>query len=83
MKKVELGRTGRKVSQVSLGCMTMGTATDERTSARILDAYLDDGGDFLDTSVSTNLLRDGQNCKLALDLPVCPGSYVRHRVSSG
>ncbi|MBB5855469.1 aldo/keto reductase [Amycolatopsis umgeniensis] len=50
MEKVELGRTGRKVSQVSLGCMTMGTATDERTSARILDAYLDDGGDFLDTA---------------------------------
>ncbi|MFI5562521.1 aldo/keto reductase [Amycolatopsis japonica] len=27
-----------------------GHATDERTSARILDAYLDDGGDFLDTA---------------------------------
>ncbi len=50
MKKVQLGRTGRMVSQVSLGCMTMGTDTDERTSARILDAYLDDGGDFLDTA---------------------------------
>lgn len=50
MKKVELGRTGRMVSQVSLGCMTMGTDTDEHTSARILDAYLDDGGDFLDTA---------------------------------
>lgn len=50
MKKVELGRTGRQVSQVSLGCMTMGTSTDEQTSARILDAYLDAGGDFLDTA---------------------------------
>jgi aryl-alcohol dehydrogenase-like predicted oxidoreductase len=50
MKKVELGRTGRQVSQVSLGCMTMGTSTDEPTSARILDAYLDAGGDFLDTA---------------------------------
>lgn len=50
MKKVELGRTGRQVSQVSLGCMTMGTSTDEATSARILDAYLDAGGDFLDTA---------------------------------
>ncbi|MFG1638809.1 aldo/keto reductase [Amycolatopsis sp. NPDC049252] len=50
MKKVELGRTGRPVSQVSLGCMTMGTSTDEQTSARILDAYLDAGGDFLDTA---------------------------------
>lgn len=50
MKKVELGRTGQWVSQVSLGCMTMGTSTDEPTSARILDAYLDAGGDFLDTA---------------------------------
>lgn len=50
MKKVELGRTGQWVSQVSLGCMTMGTSTDEATSARILDAYLDAGGDFLDTA---------------------------------
>ncbi|MEV7095940.1 aldo/keto reductase [Amycolatopsis sp. NPDC051045] len=50
MKKVELGRTGQYVSQVSLGCMTMGTSTDEPTSARILDAYLDAGGDFLDTA---------------------------------
>ncbi|MCR6484102.1 aldo/keto reductase [Amycolatopsis sp. OK19-0408] len=50
MKKVELGRTGQHVSQVSLGCMTMGTSTDEPTSARILDAYLDAGGDFLDTA---------------------------------
>ncbi|MEV6830418.1 aldo/keto reductase [Amycolatopsis sp. NPDC051102] len=50
MKKVELGRTGQLVSQVSLGCMTMGTSTDEPVSARILDAYLDAGGDFLDTA---------------------------------
>ncbi|QKV78018.1 aldo/keto reductase [Amycolatopsis sp. Hca4] len=50
MKKVELGRTGQYVSQVSLGCMLMGTSTDEPTSARILDAYLDAGGDFLDTA---------------------------------
>jgi aryl-alcohol dehydrogenase-like predicted oxidoreductase len=50
MKKVELGRTGQRVSQVSLGCMTMGTSTDEPASARILDAYLDAGGDFLDTA---------------------------------
>jgi aryl-alcohol dehydrogenase-like predicted oxidoreductase len=50
MKRVELGRTGQTVSQVSLGCMVMGTLTDERTSARILNAYLDAGGDFLDTA---------------------------------
>jgi aryl-alcohol dehydrogenase-like predicted oxidoreductase len=47
---MELGRTGQTVSQVALGCMTMGTDTDEQTSQRILDSYLDDGGDFLDTA---------------------------------
>ncbi|MET0135505.1 MAG: aldo/keto reductase [Kibdelosporangium sp.] len=50
MKKVELGRTGQLVSQVSLGAMLMGTKTDEQESRRILDAYLDAGGDFVDTA---------------------------------
>jgi aryl-alcohol dehydrogenase-like predicted oxidoreductase len=50
MKRVELGRTGQTVSQVSLGCMVMGTYTDDETSGRILNAYLDAGGDFLDTA---------------------------------
>nr|WP_042183816.1 aldo/keto reductase [Kibdelosporangium sp. MJ126-NF4]CEL15883.1 putative oxidoreductase [Kibdelosporangium sp. MJ126-NF4]CTQ93808.1 putative oxidoreductase [Kibdelosporangium sp. MJ126-NF4] len=48
MKRVRLG--DQTVSQISLGCMTMGTLTDKPTSARILDAYLDAGGDFLDTA---------------------------------
>lgn len=48
MKRVQLG--DQTVSQVSLGCMLMGTRTDKVTSARILDSYLDAGGDFLDTA---------------------------------
>jgi len=50
MKRTELGRTGTTVSQVALGCMLMGTYTDEPTSYRMLDSYLDVGGDFLDTA---------------------------------
>lgn len=50
MQRVELGNTGQTVSQVGLGCMLMGTSTDEETSFRILDQYLDAGGDFLDTA---------------------------------
>jgi aryl-alcohol dehydrogenase-like predicted oxidoreductase len=50
MKKVELGRTGEHVSQLSLGCMIMGTSTDEPTSFQILDEYVDAGGTFLDTA---------------------------------
>jgi aryl-alcohol dehydrogenase-like predicted oxidoreductase len=50
VKTVELGRTGQQVSQLSLGCMLMGTATDEPTSVQMLDQYLDAGGSFLDTA---------------------------------
>jgi aryl-alcohol dehydrogenase-like predicted oxidoreductase len=50
MKMVELGRTGEHVSQLSLGCMIMGTSTDEPTSFQILDEYVDAGGTFLDTA---------------------------------
>jgi aryl-alcohol dehydrogenase-like predicted oxidoreductase len=50
MKTVSLGSTGEQVTQLALGCMLMGTSTDEQTSYRILDAYLDAGGNFLDTA---------------------------------
>jgi aryl-alcohol dehydrogenase-like predicted oxidoreductase len=50
MEKIELGTTGVQVSQLGLGCMQMGTATDEATSFRMLDAFTDAGGDFLDTA---------------------------------
>ncbi|MEV4311614.1 aldo/keto reductase [Actinocrispum sp. NPDC049592] len=50
MRRIELAQTGQVVSQVALGCMVFGTLTDEQTSFRILDSFLDDGGDFLDTA---------------------------------
>jgi aryl-alcohol dehydrogenase-like predicted oxidoreductase len=50
MKTMELGRTGEQVSQLSLGCMLMGTRTDEPESFAILDRYLEAGGGFLDTA---------------------------------
>ncbi|HEX8630490.1 MAG TPA: aldo/keto reductase [Catenuloplanes sp.] len=50
MKTVELGRTGEYVSQLALGCMLMGTRTDEATSFEILDSYVAAGGNFLDTA---------------------------------
>ncbi len=49
-RRVQLGRTGERVSPLALGCMIMGTSTDEETSVRILDRYLDAGGNFLDTA---------------------------------
>jgi aryl-alcohol dehydrogenase-like predicted oxidoreductase len=50
MQTVELGRTGRQVSRLALGAMQMGNETGERESVRILDRYLELGGDFIDTA---------------------------------
>ncbi|RKN37195.1 aldo/keto reductase [Streptomyces hoynatensis] len=50
METVELGVTGQRVSQLALGCMLMGTRTDEGTSFAMLDRYLEAGGGFLDTA---------------------------------
>jgi aryl-alcohol dehydrogenase-like predicted oxidoreductase len=50
MRSIELGRTGEQVSQLALGCMLMGTATDEASSFTMLDRYVGAGGTFLDTA---------------------------------
>ncbi|WP_238626207.1 aldo/keto reductase [Aggregatilinea lenta] len=47
---VELGKTGEQVSQVSLGCMLMGSTIDAATSYAMLDCFVEDGGTFLDTA---------------------------------
>ncbi len=50
MRKVKLGRTGADVAALCLGTMYFGTRQDEETSRDLLDAYVDAGGDFLDTA---------------------------------
>jgi aryl-alcohol dehydrogenase-like predicted oxidoreductase len=49
-----LGRSGLRVSPLSLGAMTFGTdwgwGADADESRRIFDAYLDRGGNFIDTA---------------------------------
>jgi aryl-alcohol dehydrogenase-like predicted oxidoreductase len=50
MKTLELGRTGEQVSQLALGCMLMGTDTDEASSLDMLNRYVEAGGNFLDTA---------------------------------
>jgi aryl-alcohol dehydrogenase-like predicted oxidoreductase len=50
MQMIELGRTGTQVSQMALGAMQMGNATDEADSTYMLDRYLDVGGSFIDTA---------------------------------
>jgi aryl-alcohol dehydrogenase-like predicted oxidoreductase len=50
MRRVGLGQTGEQVSQLALGAMLMGTATDEATSVGMLERYLEAGGTFIDTA---------------------------------
>ena len=45
-----LGKSGAVVAAQTLGTMTFGSEADEPTSHRIIEAYLDAGGNFLDTA---------------------------------
>jgi aryl-alcohol dehydrogenase-like predicted oxidoreductase len=45
-----LGRTGTFVSELCLGTMTFARESDEATSAKLLDRYLEAGGNFIDTA---------------------------------
>ena len=51
MQTIPLGSTGVEVSALSLGTMYYGTTTDEPTSVKLLDAYAEAGGTFLDTAL--------------------------------
>jgi aryl-alcohol dehydrogenase-like predicted oxidoreductase len=54
MQYTFLGTTGMKVSELCLGTMTFGTewgwGADEQESRRIFDAFVDAGGNFIDTA---------------------------------
>ena len=46
----KLGRTGMKVAALCLGGNTFGWTTDQKASETVLDAYLEAGGNFVDTA---------------------------------
>jgi aryl-alcohol dehydrogenase-like predicted oxidoreductase len=53
MELRQLGRSGLYVSELALGAMTFGMpdwGCDEDTAVRLVDRYLDAGGNFLDTA---------------------------------
>ena len=50
MKMIPFAKTGEQVSQMCLGAMIMGTTTDPETSYRMLDRFLEAGGNFIDTA---------------------------------
>jgi aryl-alcohol dehydrogenase-like predicted oxidoreductase len=45
-----LGKTGMKVSELCLGAMTFGRDADEKTSFAMMDAFVEAGGNFIDTA---------------------------------
>jgi aryl-alcohol dehydrogenase-like predicted oxidoreductase len=45
-----LGRSGVLVSEFCLGALTFGRESDERTSGELLDIYLAEGGNLIDTA---------------------------------
>src|SRR5438477_7688800 len=47
---IKLGRSGLKVAGLCLGGNTFGWTTDQKASEAVLDAYLEAGGNFIDTA---------------------------------
>ncbi len=50
METLALGRTGLQVSELCLGTMFFGTTVDEATTFSLLDAFVEAGGNFIDTA---------------------------------
>ncbi len=50
MKKRRLGRSGLEISALALGTNVFGWTVDEKTAFRILDAFVDAGGNLIDTA---------------------------------
>lgn len=50
MQYKKLGRTGLKVSELCLGTMQWGWTADEKTADTVMDAFVDGGGNFIDTA---------------------------------
>ncbi len=50
MEYRRMGATGLKVSELCLGCMTFGRETAEDEARKIVDRFLEVGGNFLDTA---------------------------------
>jgi len=54
MKYRYFGKTGLKISEISFGTQTFGWTTGEADSFKLLDCYVEEGGNYLDTADSYN-----------------------------
>ena len=58
MKYRQLGKSGLRVSELCLGTMTFGTSTEEKEALRIVNDFIDAGGNFIDTA---NIYANGKS----------------------
>lgn len=76
---VTLGRSGLRVSPLSLGTMTFGTewgwGSEEQVARAVFDKYIEAGGNFLDTA---NVYTEGHSEELLGKFILDRG--LRHRV---
>src|SRR3979409_2538969 len=65
MKYYLLGKSGLRVSELALGAMSFGTewgwGTEKNEARKMLDLYIDNGGNFVDTA---NVYSNGSSEKM-------------------
>jgi aryl-alcohol dehydrogenase-like predicted oxidoreductase len=61
LKKIKLGNSSLKVSEMALGCLGFGSKNDKSTSYSLLDYYFEQNGNFFDTANNYSFWMDG--CK--------------------
>lgn len=69
MKYTNLGHSGLRVSQLCLGTMTFGREASEADSHVMLDYFVEQGGNFIDTA---NVYSDGASERII-------GNWLKHR----
>jgi aryl-alcohol dehydrogenase-like predicted oxidoreductase len=76
MEYRKLGRTGLKVSALCLGTMTMGWTSNKEDSFAVLDAFVEAGGNFIDTADVYSFWAKGNPGGVA---EAWIGDWMRHR----
>ncbi len=67
MKTIQIGKSQLHSTQLGLGCINFGTTTDDKAAFSLVEAYLESGGNLLDTSNNyafwnSNQERDSEKC---------------------
>ena len=87
MDTVRLGGSGLKVSSVCLGTANFGTAwatgVGEDGARPVIDAYLDGGGNFLDTAIVRDAIDSESTSRDRKKYAVAPCSNARKRKCCG